>query len=153
MKNQLDEMQEQKLLQIERNGCWFAFWALLAAMVIQLFLFRGDAWRHIAGEWITFMVLAVYISVRCIKHGLWSRSLLPNSRTNFVISLIGATIFSVIIAALIYVNSGALQRTVIAFLILEVLMTALLFTALTICCSILKKRIRKLEEEIDDDAL
>lgn len=28
MTNKLDEMQEQKLLHIERNGCWFAFWAL-----------------------------------------------------------------------------------------------------------------------------
>ncbi|MDD7312724.1 MAG: hypothetical protein PUH78_09820 [Clostridia bacterium] len=29
-KNNLDERQEQTLLRIERNGCWFAFWALLA---------------------------------------------------------------------------------------------------------------------------
>ena len=36
MKNNLDEMQEIKLRGIERNGCWFAFWALLAAMMIQL---------------------------------------------------------------------------------------------------------------------
>lgn len=28
MTNKLDEMQEQKLLHIERNGCWFAFCAL-----------------------------------------------------------------------------------------------------------------------------
>ena len=32
-KNKLDEMQEQKLLRIEHNGCWFAFWALIAAML------------------------------------------------------------------------------------------------------------------------
>ena len=35
-KNQLDEMQEQKLLHIERNGCWFCFWSLLAAILIQM---------------------------------------------------------------------------------------------------------------------
>ena len=27
MKNNLDEMQEAKLLQIEHNACWLAFWA------------------------------------------------------------------------------------------------------------------------------
>ena len=30
MKNKLDEMQELKMLKIEHNGCWFAFWGLLA---------------------------------------------------------------------------------------------------------------------------
>ncbi len=29
-KNRLDEMQEQKMLQIEHNACWLAFWGLLA---------------------------------------------------------------------------------------------------------------------------
>ena len=151
MKNQLDEMQEQQLLQIERNGCWFAFWALLAAMVIQLFLFRGD-WSHLAGEWIVFMILAVYITVRCIRHGIWSRSLRPDSGTNFVVSLIGATISSVIIAALIYVFSGRVLLSVISFFVMEVLMIAILFMVLTVCCNLLKERVRKLEEETEEDA-
>ena len=43
MKNKLDEMQEMKLRGIERNGCWFAFWALLAAMMIQLALTNTGA--------------------------------------------------------------------------------------------------------------
>ena len=38
MKNNLDEMQEQKLLHIEHNGCWLAFWALLAAMTAESLL-------------------------------------------------------------------------------------------------------------------
>ena len=35
-KNNLDERQELKLLKIEHNGCWFAFWGLLIAIAIQL---------------------------------------------------------------------------------------------------------------------
>ena len=35
-KNNLDEMQEQALLKIEHNGCWLAFWGLLAVMAIQM---------------------------------------------------------------------------------------------------------------------
>ena len=116
MKNQLDEMQEQQLLQIERNGCWFAFWALLAAMVIQLFLFRGD-WSHLAGEWIVFMILALYISAGCLRHGIWSRSLRPDSRTNFAVSLITATVFSVVMAALNYNSFGMLSAAIVTFLI------------------------------------
>ena len=33
LKNNLDEMQEAKLLQIEHNGFWLAFWGLLATLV------------------------------------------------------------------------------------------------------------------------
>lgn len=35
-KNNLDEMQEQELLKIEHNGCWLAFWGLLAVMAVQM---------------------------------------------------------------------------------------------------------------------
>ncbi len=33
-KNNLDKMQEQKLLKIEDNGEWFASWGLLGAIII-----------------------------------------------------------------------------------------------------------------------
>ena len=36
MKNKLGEMQEVKLRGIERNGCWFAFWALLCFSMAKL---------------------------------------------------------------------------------------------------------------------
>ena len=35
-KSNLDEMQEQELLKVEHNGCWIAFWGLLAAIIILL---------------------------------------------------------------------------------------------------------------------
>ena len=36
MKSNLDERQELKLLKIEHNGCWIAFWGLLIVMAIQM---------------------------------------------------------------------------------------------------------------------
>lgn len=59
MKNKLDEMQEMKLRGIEQNGCWFVFWALLAAMMIQLAM--GAEMKQLVGEWIMFMCLALYL--------------------------------------------------------------------------------------------
>ena len=35
-KNNLDEMQDRKLLKLEEYGFWIMFWALAAAIVIQL---------------------------------------------------------------------------------------------------------------------
>ena len=45
-KNNLDEMQEQKLLHIESKGYWLAFWGLGVSLIIQL-IFYGPTndWR------------------------------------------------------------------------------------------------------------
>ena len=41
-KSNLDERQEEQLLRIEEKGCWFAFWALLLSMFVQLAVFGVD---------------------------------------------------------------------------------------------------------------
>ena len=66
-KNQLDEMQEQKLLHIEKNTCWFAFWALGLSMIVQMIVFKAVAMSHIAGEWIVFMCMCIYLTSACMK--------------------------------------------------------------------------------------
>ena len=60
-KSNLDEMQEQELLKIEHNGCWLAFWGLLAVMAIQMVM--GVPGTQMLGEWIVFMVLALYLVI------------------------------------------------------------------------------------------
>ena len=47
-KNRLDEMQEQKMLQIEHNGCWLAFWGLGIVLIVQRCL--GVDFRYVAGD-------------------------------------------------------------------------------------------------------
>ena len=37
-KNNLDEMQDQKLLKLEEYGFWVMFWALVLSIVIQLII-------------------------------------------------------------------------------------------------------------------
>ena len=62
MKSNLDERQELKLLKIEHNGCWIAFWGLLIAMAIQMIV-GNDSIKNLAGEWVVFMSLALYLSI------------------------------------------------------------------------------------------
>ena len=88
-KSNLDERQEQKLLQIESKGCWLAFWGLLAAMVVQLVVY-GFHMAYMAGEWIVYMILALYIAFACLKNGIWDRRLKANLKTNLVVSLVAA---------------------------------------------------------------
>ena len=66
-KSNLDEMQEQALLKIEHNGCWLAFWGLLAAMALQMVM-RVPG-RQMLGEWIVFMALSLYIVIACLRKG------------------------------------------------------------------------------------
>jgi len=84
-KNKLDEMQEQKLLKIEHNGVWLAFWGLLLMIIIQTIAGRGNALQYMAGEFIIFMALSIYLLAACLKNGIWDRRLAPNLRTNFMI--------------------------------------------------------------------
>ena len=37
-RNRLDERQEQKMLQIEHNGCWIAFWGLAISLFVGIYL-------------------------------------------------------------------------------------------------------------------
>ena len=62
MKSNLDERQELKLLKIEHNGCWIAFWGLLIVMLIQMIV-GNDSIKNLAGEWVVFMSLALYLSI------------------------------------------------------------------------------------------
>ena len=60
-KNRLDEMQEQKLLKIEHNACWLAFWGLLAVMFGQIIYYGVERAEVFFGEWIVFMLSLIHI--------------------------------------------------------------------------------------------
>ena len=54
LKNNLDEMQEQKLKQIEHTGFWLFFWGIFLAMMIQIAFFSGKNIWLAAGEFAVF---------------------------------------------------------------------------------------------------
>ena len=122
-KSNLDERQEQALLKIEHNGCWLAFWGLLIAMAVQLIVYGFDM-KLLAGEWIVFMALCLYIS---LVAGLAFGALMFFSIwKNFPDKPLGAA-------------AGALISGGIIF--------AICFCALSISAKQLKKRQEQLEKE------
>ncbi len=84
--NNLDEMQEQAMLQIEKNGCWLAFWGLLGMIGLQGLM--GTNFRQLLGEMVVFFGLCLYIIIGCLKKGIWDRRLMPDKKTNLRVSLI-----------------------------------------------------------------
>ena len=151
MKNNLDERQELELLRIEHNGCWLAVWGLLIVMLIQL-LTGIDGARNLVGEWAVFMCLALYLTIACIKNGIWDRKLRPTFQTNLIASTIAAVITGVIWFLISYKNYhklvGAIATGIIMFLCIEVLC----FLALTITSKLYKTRLQKLEDIEDHSA-
>lgn len=143
-KSNLDEMQEQELLKIEHNGCWLAFWGLLAVMAVQMVM-RVPG-RQMLGEWIVFMSLSLYIAIACLRKGIWDRRLKANWKTNLVGSLIAAVATGSLVALYNPYLSEPLDYVLVAGLT-GGFTFVLCFAALSISMKLYKKRREKLDQE------
>lgn len=91
-RNQLDEMQEQKLCKMESRGFWLLWWGLLIVMAIQSLM--GMQAQVLAGEWILFMAASLYLVIGCIRNGIWDRHFKANPTANLAGSVVaGIAIF------------------------------------------------------------
>lgn len=150
-KNNLDERQEMELLQIEHIGMWFCFWALLAAMTIQIFM--GAPAPQIAGEWIIFMILCIGMLIACLRKGIWDRYLKPTRKNNILCSIIGgAVIFLFTFVNVMRNTDGQMPgSSFLAGLFCGLFTAVLCYAALAVCTHIVKKRAQKLEQADYDD--
>lgn len=149
-KNNLDEMQEQELLKIEHNGCWLAFWGLLIAMIVQSFAFGNVDFKPLAGEWIVFMVLALYLAFACVRRGIWDRRLAMNTKTNLIISAVAAIAMGLFNAVIIFKNYHKPVGTIAAAVIVALITFVLCFVILSIMMEQTRKRKAAMEAEPAD---
>lgn len=147
MKNNLDERQEKQLLHIEKNGCWFAFWALVASIFIQQSIFGITDFKSIGGEFIVFMILAIYIGAACLKNGIWDRHLKANPKTNFTISVIAAILSSILVSIINHINFEEWKFSVITFVITTIFIFIICFMLMSFTTMIYRKQLEKLENE------
>lgn len=152
VKSNLDEMQEAKLLQIEHKGCWLAFWGLLAAMIVELFVFGVENMRYFIGEWIVFMVLCVYMTDACLRNGIWDRRLKADRKTNLTISLIAGAAAGLIFAAVSLVRYHSVPGAIASFALLFVFVGICCFLALSLTAREYRKKLAQLENDGEEDA-
>lgn len=145
-KNNLDEMQEQKLLQLESRGFWLIWWALLAAMAVQLLVYGVEARRHLLGEWAVFMLSSVYMVAACIKQGLWDRKLRPNFKTNLLLSLLAGVVTGGFMGVYSYRSFGAAEAAWWTVVLVGGCTFVLCLLALSLSAAAYKKRRQKLDE-------
>ena len=143
-KSNLDEMQEQALLKIEHNGCWLAFWGLLAAMALQMMM-RVPG-RQMLGEWIVFMALSLYIVIACLRKGIWDRHLKANWKTNLIVSLLAAVAAGIFVTLSNPYLSEPLDYVLVAGLT-GGFTFVLCFAALSVCTKLYRNRRNKLDKE------
>ena len=150
MKNNLDEMQEQELLKIEHNGCWLAFWLLLFSMIVQSIAFGGISFKTLAGEWIVFMILALYLAFACARKGIWDRRIPMNNKANMIVSLIAAAVLGLINAVMIFRHYQKPVGTLIATALTVVITFIICFATLTLMMKHTEKRKAIMEAEPAD---
>ncbi len=154
-KNNLDERQEQKLLQIESKGFWLTYWLLLIVLAVETVTEFTDIISieipSFAGEWIVFMVACVYITINCIKNNIWSRSAKPKTSTNLIISLESGVLVGGILGVVSYLNYGKIIGSICVFVFMALLAGGLCFAALSISAAAYKKKLQKEEAKTDDD--
>ena len=148
LKNNLDEMQEQKLKEIEHTGFWLFFWGLFLAMMIQFAFVQGDSLRLAAGEAAVFFPVSCWMVAKCLRNGIWDRRLKADPKTNLIVSLIGGLVAGVFSCIPVFRNFGVtpgLLTLVMAFLFAA----GLCFVVLSLSASAYKKQVRKLEHEAE----
>ncbi|MGM9614305.1 MAG: DUF6773 family protein [Oscillospiraceae bacterium] len=146
-KSNLDERQEQALLKIEHNACWLAFWGLLAVMLVELIFFGFDL-KAVGGEWLVFLVVALYLFADCMKNGIWDRKLQPNLKTNFLVSLTAGVVCGLVVT-LVSLRSwpGSPLLSVVSGAVSAVFVLGVCLISLQLSAASIKKRQAKMEEE------
>ena len=144
--NHLDEMQEQKLLKLESRSFWLTWWALLAAMAVQLLVYGVEAFRLLLGEWVVFMLSSVYVTAACIKQGLWDRKLKPNFKTNLLMSLLAGVVSGGFMGVYSYRSFGAAEAAFWTVALVGGCTFVLCLLALSLSAAAYKKRRQKLDE-------
>jgi len=148
--NNLDEMQEQRMLHIEHNGCWLAFWGLLIAIIVQTVLYSGDP-RVMAGEWIVFMALSVYMMVACVRNGLWDRRLKSDWKTNLIASLIAGAAMAAISYGISWFRFHRPAGSLAVAAVTGCAVFVLCFLTLLLTARLTARRKARLEAEPEED--
>lgn len=149
-KTNLDERQEQILLKIEHNGCWLAFWLLFMSLVIETIAYFDNP-KVYMGEWLIFMVLAIYIFAGCMKNNIWDRKLKPNASTNLVVSLIAGGVVAVFNSIAMIIRTPDFVGIAIGLsAFVGVLTFAVCFIILQVSASVQKKKQMKLDAEPEE---
>lgn len=151
-KNNLDEMQELKLLKIESKGFWLGYWALFLSLAVQAFVYGpGNAGGILTGEFIVLLCMSLYLAGACLRNGIWDRHLQATPAVNIGVSLLAAAVTGVFNAIVSYRNYQSLSGAIATFVVTFFLIAIILSVTMCACTALYHRRRKRLEEEYDDE--
>ena len=147
-RNNLDEMQNQKLMKLEEYGFWGMFWALLTAIVIQLI--TGGTIRNIAGEIIVLLIGSIFICAATLKNGIWTRQSTPTKKGNAGTSIFPAIAVGILNAIKISKNGQWDSSSILIMVVLMVVVYIACFSILELFRMAYNKQRSKLDDINDE---
>ena len=150
-RNILDERQELEAMRVERSTCWFFFFGLLAAMIVQMFFFGTDFTRT-AGELVVFVVGCIWMTVGYIRRGIWSCFSKPGMKSYILCSLACGVIFGALRPLMRYFHEDApLSHCLWSYAINIIFLFILSFILTLLIGTVTKARQRKLQKKYDNE--
>ena len=151
-KNNLDEMQELKLLKIESRGFWIGFFGLFLSIAVQAFLYGPEnAGQVLVGEFVPFLCMGLYLVGACLHNGIWDRHLQATPTVNIGFSLLAAAVTALFNAIVSYRTYQNMPAAAAVFIVYFFMIGAVLSVTLCTCSALYYRRKKRLEEEYDDD--
>lgn len=150
-KSTLDEMQELKLLKLESRGFWIGFIGLFLVIAAQVvFCGRENMDRTLAGEFIVFLCMGIYLIAGCLRNGIWDRHLSTSPKVNIGISVFAAAVTALFNALISWRNYQDVFAALSVFAVCFLIFSAGLSVTLCVCSALYRRRRNRLEEESDD---
>lgn len=148
--NNLDEMQEQKLLHIEKWGFWMLFWLIALDLCAKCILGMRN-WETVS-EMICFVIAGLFVVVMCVKNGIWDRHIKANRKANLRLSIVAGFLVTAINSPLYFQNAGGRWTWgILAAAVVSALCTfTLTFILLSVFTAAYKKRLHHMEDEGDE---
>ena len=151
-KNNLDEMQELKLLKLESRGFWLGFIGLFLSIVVQIVIYGSENTREVyAGEVIVFLCMGIYLIAECLRNDIWDRHLSATPAVNIGLSLLAAAVTGLFNAIVSYRNYHDATAAFSVFIVYFLMLSIVISVTLTVCSALYRRRRRHLEEGGDDE--
>lgn len=152
-KNNLDEMQELKLLKLESKGFWLGFFGLFISILVQIFLYDSEEAKGIfTGEFIVLLCMAIYLIAGCLKNGIWDRHLQATPEVNIGFSLLAAALTALFNAIMSYRNYHNIGGAVAVFIVYFFMVGIILSVTMCLCTALYQRKRKKLEEEYEEES-
>ncbi len=151
-KKVVDEREEMEMMRVEHYMFWFAFWALLVSIFVQLLAMRAS-FLQVAGEWIVFMLMSAGTVIGELKGGHFDYSSRPGIRSYLKYSAVAA-VASMGVVLIRGIEGGYYQKpldAVLSLLISGIFTAGLTFLCLAAAGAFVKRRRRKLEKEFEEE--